>query len=43
MALGRLSEKAGQPAEAKSFYLRVTTDYPDSPLRMEAQQRSQGL
>jgi len=43
MALGRLSEKAGQPAEAKSFYLRVTTDFPDSPLRMEAQQRSQGL
>jgi tetratricopeptide (TPR) repeat protein len=43
LALGRLSEKAGQNAEAKSYYLRVLTDYPDSPVRGEAQQRSQGL
>jgi tetratricopeptide (TPR) repeat protein len=43
LALGRLSEKAGQNAEAKSYYLRVLTDYPDSPVRSEAQQRSQGL
>jgi len=43
LALGRLSEKAGQNAEAKSYYVRLLTDYPDSPVRAEAQQRSQGL
>jgi hypothetical protein len=41
--LGRLAEKNGQGAEAKTYYLRVVTDYPDSPVRAEAQQRSQGL
>ncbi len=41
--LGRLAEKNGQVAEAKTYYLRVVTDYPDSPVRAEAQQRSQGL
>jgi tetratricopeptide (TPR) repeat protein len=43
LALGRLSEMAGEHAEAKSYFLRVLTDYPDSPLRGEAQQRSLGL
>lgn len=37
--LARLYEKSGQPAEAKSFYQRVVTDFPDSPVRAEAQQR----
>jgi tetratricopeptide (TPR) repeat protein len=41
--LGRLAEKSGQVAEAKTYYLRVLTDYPDSAVRAEAQQRSQGL
>jgi tetratricopeptide (TPR) repeat protein len=43
LELGRLSEKTGQTGEAKSYYQRVLTDYPDSPVRAEAQQRSQGL
>jgi len=43
MELGRLSEKTGQTAEAKTYYQRILTDYPDSPVRAEAQQRSQGL
>jgi hypothetical protein len=41
--LGRLAERSGQVAEAKTYYLRVLTDYPDSAVRAEAQQRSQGL
>ncbi len=41
--LGRLAEKGGKPAEAKTYYQRVLTDYPDSAMRAEAQQRSQGL
>ncbi len=41
--LGQLSEKAGQAAEAKSYYQRVVTDFPDSSVRGEAQQRSQAL
>jgi tetratricopeptide (TPR) repeat protein len=41
--LGQLSEKAGQAAEAKGYYLRVVTDFPDSSIRGEAQQRSQAL
>jgi tetratricopeptide (TPR) repeat protein len=41
--LGRLAEKSGKPAEAKTYYQRVMTDYPDSAMRAEAQQRSQGL
>jgi tetratricopeptide (TPR) repeat protein len=41
--LGQLSEKAGQAAEAKSYYQRVVTDFPDSSIRGEAQQRSQAL
>ena len=41
--LGQLSEKAGLPAEAKSYYQRIVTDFPDSSVRGEAQQRSQAL
>ena len=41
--LGRLAEKNGKPSEAKSYYQRVLSDYPDSAMRAEAQQRSQGL
>ena len=41
--LGQLSEKAGQTAEAKSYYQRVVSDFPDSPVRSDAQQRSQSL
>jgi tetratricopeptide (TPR) repeat protein len=41
--LGRLEEKNGQVAEAKAYYMRVVTDFPDSAVRAEAQQRSQGL
>ncbi len=43
LELGRLEERNGQVAEAKSYYQRVLTDYPDSAIRAEAQQRSQGL
>ncbi len=41
--LARLYEKDGQAAEAKSSYQRVVSDYPDSPMRFEAQQKSQAL
>ena len=41
--LARLYEKDGQLAEAKSSYQRVVSDYPDSPMRFEAQQKAQGL
>jgi tetratricopeptide (TPR) repeat protein len=43
LALAKLSEKNGQTAEAKSYYQRLLADYPDSPVRTEAQQRAQGL
>ncbi|MFI5181249.1 MAG: tol-pal system YbgF family protein [Thermoanaerobaculia bacterium] len=43
VALGRLAEKSGKSAEAKTYYQRVLTDYPDSAMRAEAQQRIQGL
>jgi tetratricopeptide (TPR) repeat protein len=43
VALGRLAEKSGKGAEAKTYYQRVLTDYPDSAMRTEAQQRIQGL
>lgn len=43
VALGRLAEKSGKSAEAKTYYQRVLTDYPDSAMRPEAQQRVQGL
>lgn len=41
--LARLYEKDGQVAEAKSSYQRVVADYPDSPMRFEAQQKAAGL
>jgi tetratricopeptide (TPR) repeat protein len=41
--LARLTERAGQPAEAKTYYQRLVTDYPDSPFRGDAQQRLQSL
>ena len=41
--LARLYEKDGQTTEAKASYQRVVADYPDSPMRFEAQQKSQAL
>jgi tetratricopeptide (TPR) repeat protein len=41
--LARLYEKDGQLADAKASYQRVVADYPDSPMRFEAQQKVQGL
>ena len=41
--LARLYEKDGQVADAKSSYQRVVSDYPDSPMRFEAQQKALGL
>jgi tetratricopeptide (TPR) repeat protein len=41
--LARLYEKSGQNAEAKSYYQRIVTDYPDSPMRFDAQQKAQSL
>ncbi len=43
LSLAKLSEKNGQPVEAKGYYQRLLTDYPDSPVRTEAQQRAEGL
>lgn len=41
--LAQLYEKSSQSAEAKGFYQRLVTDFPDSPMRGEAQQRLTGL
>lgn len=41
--LGALNEKAGQPAEARSYYQRLVSEFPDSPMRMEAQQKLAAL
>ncbi len=41
--MARLYEKTGQNVEAKSFYQRLVTDFPDSPLRSDAQQRLASL
>jgi tetratricopeptide (TPR) repeat protein len=41
--VAKLYEKTGQSIEAKSFYQRLITDFPDSPLRTEAQQKLAGL
>ncbi|HQQ77833.1 MAG TPA: tetratricopeptide repeat protein [Thermoanaerobaculia bacterium] len=42
-SVAKLYEKTGQNVEAKSFYQRLVTDFPDSPLRTEAQQKLAGL
>lgn len=41
--VAKLYEKTGQAVEAKGFYQRLVTDFPDSPLRTEAQQKLAGL
>jgi hypothetical protein len=41
--MARLYEQTGQNIEAKSFYQRLVTDFPDSPLRADAQQRLASL
>ena len=41
--MARLYEKTGQNVEAKNFYQRLVTDFPDSPLRTDAQQRLASL
>lgn len=41
--LAELYEKSGQPAEAKSFYRRVVDDYPDSPMKWDAQSKVSSL
>ena len=41
--LGALNEKAGLPAEAKSYYQRLVSEFPDSPMRAEAQQKLAAL
>jgi tetratricopeptide (TPR) repeat protein len=41
--VAKLCERTGQNVEAKSFYQRLVTDFPDSPLRTEAQQRLASL
>ena len=41
--MARLYEQTGQNIEAKSFYQRLVTDFPDSPLRTDAQQRLASL
>lgn len=41
--LARLYEKSGNLAEAKSTYQRVVSDYPESAVRFDAQQRLSGL
>ena len=41
--MARLYEQTGQNVEAKNFYQRLVTDFPDSPLRTDAQQRLASL
>ncbi len=41
--VGRLCERMGQLAEAKTYYQRLVADFPDSPMRGDAQQRLAGL
>jgi tetratricopeptide (TPR) repeat protein len=41
--VAKLYEKTGQNVEAKGFYQRLVTDFPDSPLRTEAQQKLASL
>jgi tetratricopeptide (TPR) repeat protein len=41
--MARLYEQTGQNVEAKNFYQRLVTDFPDSPLRTDAQQKLANL
>ncbi|MGZ5430600.1 MAG: tetratricopeptide repeat protein [Thermoanaerobaculia bacterium] len=41
--MARLYEQTGQNVDAKSFYQRLVTDFPDSPLRTDAQQKLASL
>jgi hypothetical protein len=41
--LAHLYEKAGKPVEARNFYQRVVSEFPDSAMRFEAQQRAAAL
>lgn len=41
--MARLYEQTGQNVEAKSFYQRLVTDFPDSPYRTDAQQKLASL
>jgi tetratricopeptide (TPR) repeat protein len=41
--MARLYEQTGQNVEAKAFYQRLVSDFPDSPLRTDAQQRLASL
>jgi tetratricopeptide (TPR) repeat protein len=41
--MARLYEQTGQNVEAKTFYQRLVSDFPDSPLRTDAQQRLASL
>ena len=41
--MARLYEQTGQNVEAKSLYQRIVTDFPDSPLRTDAQQKLASL
>jgi len=42
-SLGGLYEKDGKPADAKATYLRLVSEYSDSRLKYEAQQKAQAL
>ena len=41
--VGDLYEKDGKSAEAKTAYLRLVSEYPDSRLKYDAQQKAQSL
>jgi tetratricopeptide (TPR) repeat protein len=41
--LAKLYEKAGQLTEARTFYQRVVSDFPESTMRFEAQQKVSSL
>lgn len=43
LTLGKLHEKSGQAAEARTSYQRLVAEFPDSPVRFEAQQKLQGM
>lgn len=43
LTLAKLYEKAGQKAEAKTYYQRVVSEFPDSASKFEAQQKLTSL